>query len=309
MGLICPVAACAIGAPLHFILICTLSSLVSFYATHWEHYFSGIMEFGAFGPCEMHYVVIAALLVMAASGKPITQWTLPWGISTDTMIYVFFAAILAASFGVTFTSISNVLKSTKNDGKTKEGSESSEYVFNNDDNFKYKTAHSSALRGFIPCLVFVFLSSLWSLIEYDTLVAIPHVFIITFTFVFAYIAQRLVVQRVCGEPLVLMYPIFVPYFLCSVNGLLGVVNSKVMAYLMMFVSIVQEILFAVKFIRQLSAYLHIRPFVVSKMYFDDDSDDEDDGNSDSDDNEIGNENEGEGNNNNDDDSDDIIRDD
>lgn len=293
MGLICPITACAAGAPPHFLVICTMSSFVSFYATHWEHYFTGVMEFGAFGPCEMHYLVILALFIIAAVGKPISKWThLPWGISADVAVNVAFLSVFVVSLAMTFMSISNVLHNTKEEDdddedcdnaekkrrkmrKGKKG-ESSSYVFNNDDNFKYKTAHSSALRGFIPCLVFVFLSCLWSLVELETLRSIPHVFILTFTFVFAYIAQRLLVQRVCGEPLVMLYPIFVPYFLCSVNGILGIVDSKTMAYLMLMVSIGQEILFGVKFIRQLSSYLHIRPFVVSKMRFDDDEDDEDD---------------------------------
>lgn len=276
MGLICPIAACAIGAEVHYVVLCTLSALVSFYATHWEHYFTGVMEFGAFGPCEIHYVIIVILLTMAISGKPIGQWTFPWGISSETAVIIAFLAILGGSLLVTFSSISNVLKSTQK-GKENGENDSNEnvYVFNNDDNFKYKTAHSSALRGFMPCLLFVFLSCLWSLTEYDTLNEIPHVFILTFTFVFAYIAQRLLVQRVCSEPLVLVYPIFIPYFLCSVNGILGLVNSKVAAYLMLVVSIVQEGLFAYKFINQLSSYLHIKPFIVSKMRFDDDeSDDE-----------------------------------
>lgn len=288
MGLICPITACAAGAPTHFLVLCTMSSLISFYATHWEHYFTGVMEFGAFGPCEMHYLVILALIIMAVAGKPISKWThLPWGISAETAVNVAYLAVFAVSLIMTFISISNVLRRTTNeeDGDGERGKKGAKkgdgdaYVFNNDDNFKYKTAHSSALRGFIPCLVFVFLSCLWALVELDTLVEIPHVFVLTFTFVFAYIAQRLLVQRVCGEPLVLLYPIFIPYFLCSVNGILGIVNSKVAAYLMLLVSIGQELFFAVKFIRQLSAYLHIRPFVVSKMRFDDeDSDDEEDEN-------------------------------
>lgn len=272
MGLICPISACATGAPIHFVVLCTMTSLVSFYATHWEHYFTGVMEFGAFGPCELHYAVILGLLVMACAGKPLSQWTYPLGIPAGTAVNLFFAGIIAVSLFMTYVSISHVLT---DDEDNSSNDANSTYVFNNDDNFKYRKRRSSALRGFIPCLLFVFLSCLWALVEYDALVAMPHVFVLTYALVFAYVAQRLIVQRVCSEPLVMVYPIFIPLFLCSVNGALGIISSKAMAYTMLGISVAQEIIFSVSFINQLSGFLHIRPFVVSKVRFDDDDDDDD----------------------------------
>jgi phosphatidylglycerophosphate synthase len=162
MGLFGPLVASASGTPPLIALAVGLASLLPFYLSHWEHTLTGLMEFGAVGPCEIHFLVILHLLATAALGRPAWHW--------DEHHAIFFALMLgtiAMSLGIAMMSAMRVVRKLGRD------------------------AGLAACFKLAPMAIFAGLSLAWGLVEHKAMAVSPHPFLLAVALVFAYIVQRL----------------------------------------------------------------------------------------------------------------------
>lgn len=231
-----PIVACAAGAPALPAVALSALVLPGFYLSHWEHYYKGEMVFGLVGPCEMQACVVAVLLAVAAAGAPVYEWR-PRAL---------FYGLLVFTVAFCFVSSAQYVVSTVRHLR------------------KHKRSVGAAVLNLAPIATLLALAELRVFFEPEVVqTSARWAHFLANGLVFAYITQRLMVQRLFREPIVRFFPIFIPYGLCALNGFFRVLPVVHVAWAMVAIAAAQETLFAVSFVRQMSHHLGIHPFKVA----------------------------------------------
>eukprot|EP00727_Mastigamoeba_balamuthi_P006350 m51a1_g2335 hypothetical protein (445) ;mRNA; r:534857-538887 len=252
MGLIGAIVSTVMRGPVPLSCVGVLLSMCPFYLSHWEEYHAGILVMGAFnGPTELQHVVCLVLLFTAWAGSDIWLRPLPF-MPQFSYNHGVFVAIGVFSILGTLSSIVNVLRHT-----IKGTSE-------------LKSTPVEGMAQPLPFALFSGLSLVWVYSTQETVIAHPHLHFAILTLVFAYLTQRLLVQRICKEPFRAAYKVQLPLALSALNGVLFAAGMPSLAPLtvmwaLLVVAFCQEAVFVVSIINQLCEALNIRPFVPKKV--------------------------------------------
>jgi len=239
-----PLVAAVAKTPFVIAVFCSALTLPGFYLSHWDHYFRGEMVFGLVGPCEMQLMVIGLELFVAAVGKPVWDWPSPSHLPPHSLFFGLMIFVNVFSVGTALQYIFSVCSYLRTHGRP--------------------AAH--ALYKLTPIATLLVLAELRVIAEPEVVnTTARYAHFIANGLVFAYVTQRLMVQRLFREPIVQFFSIYIPMAFCVVNGFLrGRLFPIVpVAWAMAALSVVQEGIFVVSFVRQISSHLNIRPFSIT----------------------------------------------
>jgi ethanolaminephosphotransferase len=220
-----------------------IAGFIPFYLAHWEEYHTGSLVLGQFnGPTEAQLVIIAVLLVTGIVGPWL--WAVPLGHSGLAVGFIPFILTVSAA---SFTVIQNILKVVR----------------------RRETEVPIALFQLLPITAFVILSIIWILSTPSALSGWQfHFAMNTLGVIFAYLVSRLIVNRICREPVKLFHLIIFPLGIVSLMGLINVFAKKQIVDMFVLMAVLFTIAsalylyFAVSVVIQLATHLNIRVFKI-----------------------------------------------
>eukprot|EP01105_Mastigella_eilhardi_P006321 TRINITY_DN17934_c0_g1_i1.p1 TRINITY_DN17934_c0_g1~~TRINITY_DN17934_c0_g1_i1.p1 ORF type:complete len:379 (+),score=88.66 TRINITY_DN17934_c0_g1_i1:130-1137(+) len=248
MGMMATICAILVKGPVQPTIAVVIFALGPFWLAHWEEYYAGTLILGAFtGPTELQHAFCAFVLFTMAMGQDFFH-TEVFGVE---MLHLFAIAALAGVVFMTLMSAHSVYQLISTKTSVKNGA-----------------TMGKALLQLVPWFVFYSLCTLWVTAPAVTpvIVASPYLFYVTVIVLFAYITQRLLVQRICKESIQLLYPIYVPLALVAVHARhpFGGVSVEQAAWALLGLVTIQETVFLLSIISQLTSFLGIRAFVIVK---------------------------------------------
>jgi ethanolaminephosphotransferase len=253
MGLIAGIASSVLRGPVTTSVVGSLMAMTPFYLAHWEEYHAGILIMGEFnGPTEFQLMVIAVCLYTALFGADFWHTPLPGSLG----VYYKYnhGLFILIAFFVVFGIFMSLVKV-----------------------YRLCAAKQSCLKNCtplesfsqpLPLALFIALTLIWVYSTEATAVAHPHLYFTAITLVYAYLTQRLLVQRICKEPFRAAYKVQIPLGLVAINGLLFRMGSDLAIHpypaviIFIGVSLALELSFVISIINQLTDSLNIRAFKI-----------------------------------------------
>lgn len=223
--------------------------LTPFYLCHWEEYYTGILEMGEFnGPVEAQlFAMLTCFFTAGASTYDPIFWAreAAYGFTRGQCFILFFYSIVLPTAATHVWKVASSLRDRKGLGK--------------------------AFAQLFPLAWLGLMGTSWVWSAMHVFLIHPHTFLLAFGAAFAYITSRLIVQRMCHEPIRPFYTILVPLTFGALNSLVPYLTSHIIKpwveeermVAIFFVYAVGSFLFlCYSLTQQLCRYLKIRAFAI-----------------------------------------------
>jgi ethanolaminephosphotransferase len=230
-------------------LITLFSLIIVFYLAHWECYFTNTLLLRPLAnPTEAQLSLITLLLWTSYQG---TMW---WRQTVNTIIFgewehrhIFIAFTMIGLIGTIYDHVTTVLH----------------HIVSRGGNLR------SAGLALVPLTVLLVFSSLWPLSAPVVLIEHARLYILTIGLMFSYLAIRLIVQNITKEGFRLYYNMLSPLILITFHSFVGRMFVPVLedAFILQFyflVVLLHDGVLIASIVTELSIYLGIRVFVISK---------------------------------------------
>lgn len=225
-----------------------LAICLPFYFAHWEEYYSGSLVLGKWnGPTEAQ---VLSMAVYVGTGIARCYGFDFWSINLFGEISIGKALAISFYIGAVLTCATHIGKVV---GMLKHR----------------PGAIIKALLQLTPITVVVGLGSLWIGLSWELFVAHPRTIMMSCAMAFVYLVTRLIVQRICSEPIRIFYVIEAPFFVLSFNAvwtrwfmMTPLVEEEVLMWLFLVYSVSNVVFLGYSLIRQLCAHLKINAFTI-----------------------------------------------